>query len=220
MWALVPFKGADGAKRRLAEHLTPIERRELALAMLADVLTALAGARALSGILLVSKAPIAAKIAARFNAECYAETATDLPGAVVEASNFLMHERDARGTLFIPGDVPLIGADDIETVLEGHESVTLVPDQYDIGTNCAVSSPPNAFEYVLDGKSFAPHCAAARAAGIEPRIVRTDAFGLDIDTVDELVALIRRRQASQTLTYLESSGIASRLSAPHNSPAP
>ncbi len=212
IWALVPFKGSAGAKQRLREHLSESERQQLVLAMLRDVLATLAAHPGLGGVLLVSGSPEAPAIAAEFGAEVFRESATtNLPGAVVEASEYLSREHGADGTLFVPGDVPLITAADLDQVLDGHIDVTLVPDGNDVGTNCAVSSPPNAFEYVFDGKSFKPHSTNARAAGIEPRIVRTPGFALDIDTVDELTALVEAGQPSRTLDFLRSSGVAKRL---------
>jgi len=89
--------------------------------------------------------------------------------------------------------------------------VTLVPDANDIGTNAAASSPVNAFEYLFDGKSFKPHIASARRAGIEPRIVRRAAFGLDVDTVGELAEVATRALGTRTGALLESSGIRARL---------
>ena len=83
-------------------------------------------------------------------------------------------------------------------VLHGHECVTLVPDVNDIGTNAAASSPPNAFEYLFDGRSFKPHIASAARAGIKARVVRRQAFGLDVDTVQELKAVAARGAGTRT----------------------
>ena len=55
VWALVPFKGGAGAKRRLEAVLSEEERGGLARAMLRDVLVALAGSPGLAGVLLVSR---------------------------------------------------------------------------------------------------------------------------------------------------------------------
>ncbi|MYE23381.1 MAG: hypothetical protein F4Y01_05500 [Gammaproteobacteria bacterium] len=57
IWALLPFKGAAGAKKRLAPALDPTEREGLVLAMVRDVLDALVGSRLLAGTVIVSRAP-------------------------------------------------------------------------------------------------------------------------------------------------------------------
>ncbi len=91
----------------------------------------------------------------------------------------------------MPGDVPLITPADVATILAEHERFTLVPDSEGDGTNCIVSSPPNLIRYRFDGHSFKPHAEAAYGIGITPRIVRNDAFGIDVDTPRDLSAHAR-----------------------------
>ena len=211
VWALLPFKGAEGAKRRLAPVLTVSEREGLVLAMVRDVLEALTASASLAGVLVVSRDPVAQALAQEFGADVYADTANDLSGAVCEASRHAQSHFSATGTLFVPGDVPLIRPDDVNAVLADHDRVTLVPDAYDVGTNAAASSPPNAFEYLFDGKSFKPHIASAQRAGIEARIVRRTAFGLDVDTIAELIEVAARSTGTRTGTFLDASGVRDKL---------
>ena len=214
MWALVPFKGAEGAKGRLAPALSEAERRELSLAMVRDVLAALAAAP-LDGILIVSGAPVARELAREFATEVFEETVRGLTGAVTEASAHVADQGGA-GTLIVHGDVPLLTAAEVAMVLDGHEDVTLVPDRHDIGTNCIAATPPNAMTYQFDGTSFAPHQALARAAGITPRVVRLPGLGLDIDTVDALRDFADLASDTRTGRYLRESGLASRLAGPRS----
>lgn len=214
MWALVPFKGAEGAKGRLAPTLTETERRDLSLAMIRDVLAALTASR-LAGILIVSRAPVARDLAREFAVDVFEETIRGLTGAVTEASDHVA-ARGGAGTLIVHGDVPLLTATEVAAVLDGHEDITLVPDRYDVGTNCIAATPPNAMRYQFDGTSFAPHQALARTAGIEPRVVRLPGLGLDIDTLEALRDFSELPGDTGTHRYLRESGLASRLSEPHN----
>ena len=214
MWALVPFKGAEGAKRRLSPFLSELERSELTIAMVRDVLAALAGLKTLSGVLLVSRSPAASRLAKEFGVEVYKETSSDLTGAVTQASGFVANR--GGGTMIVHGDVPLATTEEFAQVLAGHNKVTIAPDQYDSGTNCIVSTPPNAFTYQFDGKSFGPHQNLARKAGFKPRIVRLPGLGLDIDTLDELRAVAATNHDCQTCAYIKESGLASRLAPQHN----
>ena len=211
VWALVPFKGAAGAKRRLQSWLSAEEREGLVYAMLRDVLGTLTRCAALGGVLLVSRDPAARPLARQYGVRLFADLATDLSAAVVEASDFVAAGFAATGTLFVPGDVPLVQPADIAAVLCGHEQVTLVPDGNDVGTNAAASSPPNAFEYLFDGKSFKPHIASAAKAGITARVVRRPALGLDVDTVDELAAVAGQAAGTCTGAFLQARGIPARL---------
>ena len=54
VWAVVPVKELDRAKERLAAVLPPERRRALMLAMLEDVLTALAATPGLDGLAVVT----------------------------------------------------------------------------------------------------------------------------------------------------------------------
>ena len=181
--------------------------------MARDVLGALVASDVLGGVVVVSRDEAGARLAAEFGAEVFADAAADLAGAVAEASDHVRTRSAVSGTLFVPGDVPLIGSQDIAAILDGHRQVTVVPDASDIGTNALACSPPNAFDYVFDGKSFKPHLAAAARAGLEPRVVRRPAFGIDVDTVAELAAVAAQAAASShTGVFLRTSGIAERLS--------
>lgn len=210
--ALVPFKGTKAAKRRLGCVLDASDREGLVLAMVRDVLTALVASDGLGGVVVVSRDEVGARLAEEFGVEVFADSAADLSGAVAEASAHARTRNAISGTLFVPGDVPLIGPEDIAAILDGHRQVTVVPDAHDIGTNALATSPPNAFGYLFDGKSFKPHLAAAKRAGLETRVVRRPNFGIDVDTVAELAAVAAQAPASShTGAFLRSSGIAERL---------
>ena len=213
VWAAVPIKSFDKAKKRLAGMLTARERRALMLAMAKDVLTALSKSRRLGGILIVSRSPEATTLAASFGAETFAESSgTNLPGALEEAADHLANHHRADGIFVIPADVPLISAAEIDDLLERHEAVTVLPDGNRIGTNGLICSPPRAITFVFDGKSFAPHVQGAVDAGYEPRIVSDSGFALDIDTPDDLARVLQFGATTETGRYLEKQGIAARLS--------
>ena len=79
------------------------------------------------------------------------------------------------------------------------------------GTNCVLCSPPDVLPFAFGHDSFGPHCDAARARGITPRIVPLPGLGLDIDTPDDLRVFVARPAAGRILDYLRESGIAERL---------
>ena len=212
IWAAVPIKGFEQAKKRLAVMLGTGERRALMLAMAQDVLTALSRSRRLGGILIVSRSPEADALAASFGTERFAESpGTNLPGALAEAADHLAGHHAANGIFVVPADVPLIDADEIDELLSHHQAVTLLPDRNRIGTNGLICSPPRVIEFVFDGKSFEPHLQLAKAAGITPRVVADSRFALDVDTPDDLNRLLRLGPTTQTGRYLRQAGIPARL---------
>ena len=202
MWAVVLYKGSEESKTRLGNWLTAYQRSDLARAMMYDVMDALMNAKSLTDVLVVTQSKQGESVADAFNVDALYDTAGNLAGAVTQASAFLKDFRNACGTFVIPGDVPLISAADIDFVLKDHEEITLIPDQNGIGTNGIVSSPPNAFRYIFDGRSFNPHQMAAIQAGYRPRVLRMKAFGLDVDTVEDAKAVVRLGPQTHTAKYL------------------
>ena len=212
IWALVPIKSFDAAKKRLAGMLDADERRALMLAMARDVLTALSGSRRLAGILIVSRSPEVDALADSFGTARFAESpGTDLPGALAEAAGHAAGHHRAEGVFIVPADVPLVGAHEIDALLEQHRQVTLLPDRNRVGTNGLILSPHDAIELVFDGKSFGPHLERARAAGIAPAVVADGGFTLDVDTPGDLGRLLQLGPDTETGLFLNRAGIAGRL---------
>ncbi len=216
--AVLPVKDVGDAKQRLASVLSAAERRLLCQAMVEDVLETLSRVRQLSEIIVVTRDAWASALAARYGARVLSEPSNDGQSAAVARAASALDGAGAAGLLQVPGDVPGASVAEIATVLEGHESargtgpaVTLVPAHDRRGTNCVLCSPPGALPFAFGHDSFGPHCAAARANGIVPRIVPLPGLGLDIDTPDDLRAFIATPAPGRTLDYLRESGIAERL---------
>lgn len=212
MWAIVPVKTFDRAKQRLANVLSEDERRSLMLAMARDVLTCLSTCSNLSGILIVSRAPEADALAQTFATERFAESPdANLPESLEQATQHLVTNFDAQGVIVVPADVPGILPDELDQILAEHETVTIMPDAENVGTNGLICSPPGRIPYVFDGKSFKPHVDAAYEAGLSPKVVPGTRFTLDVDLPQDLIELCELAPNSQTATYLEREGIVSRL---------
>ncbi len=217
IWAIVPLKGLARAKQRLASVLSADERRSLMLAMARDVLTALARSTRLAGTLIVSRTTEADALAQAFGTERFAERPdADLSEALTQAAAYLHDQLGADGVFIVPADIPLLRADDVDLALEQSGSVTIMPDDEEIGTNGLILVPGDAIPLLFDGKSFRPHIEAAIARGISPSILPIHGFALDIDTPADLTALLANGKNTQTSTYLDKSGIAARLANNHN----
>ena len=105
IWAVVPVKDTRMAKRRLGDALADEVRQRLALAMLEDVLTALAASPGVAGIAVVTLDPAARSLASRFGARILVNGARDgITGAVTAAAEVLGAEGHTA-VLAIPGDV-------------------------------------------------------------------------------------------------------------------
>ena len=212
IWAVVPVKEIEGAKQRLAEFLSPDQRRTLAATMLRDVLRALVQVKELAGIAVVTLDPHASELAAKLGARIITEGARDgHTGAVTAAGRVLLRER-RDGMLTVPGDIPRIAASEVRAVLSAHRpgpSFTIAPAHDEKGSNAVLLSPPNSVPLRFGEDSYCPHLDAARRAGIEPSIVPLPGIGMDIDHPADLAAFLRMtpRIETETLIFLEESGL-------------
>ena len=219
VWALLPLKALDKAKQRLADTLSPEQRRELMLAMARDVLTALKQSQRLAGVLIISRTSEARALAESFSTEIFAEDEhADLAGALTEGAAHAASRCGASGVMVTPADLPLLTAAEIDRLLEQHRQVTIVPDAEHVGTNALVCSPPNCLPFVFDGRSFKPHLLAAQERNLDPAVYSSPGFALDIDTPADLNQLLARNPGCQTGTYLDKSGIAQALRGQDNDP--
>ncbi len=202
MWAIVPFKGVPSGKSRLAEHLSVDDRATCAFAMLRDVLTALSNAPSLDGIILSSPMPELPDLSEFNNLTVYQDHAQSLAEAVTEASDFAKRELSASSTFIVPADIPMIQSADVEKAISAHDRATIIPDANDVGTNGLLCTPPNAFRYVFDGRSFRPHMRAAQEAGLNPQPLRVANFALDVDTIADLKKVVALAPNSHTARSL------------------
>jgi 2-phospho-L-lactate/phosphoenolpyruvate guanylyltransferase len=209
IWAVVPVKDTGSAKQRLAAALPQAQRSALALAMLEDVLDALAGARGLSGIIVVTVDPVARELAQGYGAQISADHATEgHTAAVIGAARSLAARNDAM--LTIPGDVPLVTSAEIERVIAAHRRghrFVIVPARDELGSNTILAAPADAVPLRFGDNSFFPHLAAARARGIEPTVLPLSGIGLDIDTPDDLAAFLARPSRTRARALLDSVGV-------------
>jgi 2-phospho-L-lactate guanylyltransferase len=216
VWAVVPVKEFEGAKRRLSSCLSADERRTLARTMLEDVLEAVSAVRELAGVLVVTVDPAATSLATRYGARIVTEGARDgHTGAVTAAARLLVRE-GRTGMMTMPGDIPRLMSAEIAATLAAHRAApafSIVPAHDDLGSNTIVCSPPDAVPLRFGEDSFYPHLDAARAQGIEPLVVRHSGIGMDIDNPIDLVTFLRMSPPvrTRTLAFLKQSGVAGRL---------
>ena len=208
--AVVPVKGTIEAKSRLGPEYPPEFRCGLAQAMLEDVLAALCAANELAGVVVVTVDPVSCETAARFGARIIDDGARDgHTGAVVAAGRRLAAEGRA-GMLTVPGDIPLITADEVARLFAAHgeaPAFSIVPAHDRRGSNAILMTPPAAVPLAFGNDSFLPHLDAARRLGIEPAIVPLPGIGLDIDNGPDLALLMRTPSPTRTWAFLAARGL-------------
>ena len=212
VWACVPVKEFTGAKSRLAALLSPMQREILAATMLEDVLSALAGANRLAGILVNTVDPAAAGLAKRYGARVVAEDARGGHTGAVNGMAKVLAAEGKGALLTLPGDIPRVTSWEIDSIVSScpdAPSFTIVPAHDELGSNAVICAPPFAVPLRFGDDSYFPHLLAARRQGIEPAIVRLPGVGLDIDHPIDLLAFLRAkpRQPTRTLRLLEQFGL-------------
>jgi 2-phospho-L-lactate/phosphoenolpyruvate guanylyltransferase len=220
IWVLIPVKETATAKVRLAAAVPPHLRRGLALAMLEDVLSAVAKVRNIAGLIVVTVDEAAMALAKRYAARIMTEGATSGHSGAVNTAAAILAREGKRGFLQMPLDIPLVSSDEISTLVgmyrEGEPSFIIAPSNDEFGSNGVLVSPPTAVPLSFGDDSFFPHLRTAEKCGIRPQIVRLPGFGLDIDRPEDLDAFARLRTNTRAQAYVDRHGLAGCLSRPGN----
>jgi 2-phospho-L-lactate guanylyltransferase len=191
--AVLPVKRFSAAKQRMAAGITGGQRRDLAEAMVADVLEAIGNARAIDRLIVVSGDPIAQELASEAGAEVLPDPED---AGHVEAAQAGIARAEADGAervVLLAGDCPLLDPRELDRLLTGVPGnyVGIVPDRHGTGTNALLLSPPGAIVPAFGEGSRDRHVEAARQAGIPFGIEELPSIELDLDTPADVIALTR-----------------------------
>jgi len=191
--AVLPVKRFGSAKQRMAAGITGGQRRDLAEAMVADVLEAIGRARAIERTVVVTGDPIAQELAAAAGAEVVPDPED---GGHVEAALAGIARAEADGAervVLLAGDCPLLDPRELDRLLTGVPGnyVGVVPDRHGTGTNALLLSPPSAIVPAFGEGSRTRHVEAARQAGVPFGVEELPSIELDLDTPADVIALTR-----------------------------
>jgi 2-phospho-L-lactate guanylyltransferase len=210
IWAVVPVKDTRTAKQRLAAVMHQDTRTLLARAMLEDVLSAVAAASSLAGLVVVTADPVATQIAQRYGARLLSEGGEEGQTHAMRYAVEVLAAEGRRAILTLPIDVPLITPAEIDAVVAAARrdpEFVIVPAHDRQGSNAILCAPPGHVPLSFGNHSFALHLATARQRGIEPRIIELPGIGLDIDSPSDLAAFLAipsQTRARRLLDGLES----------------
>jgi 2-phospho-L-lactate guanylyltransferase len=128
-------------------------------------------------------------------------------------------EQGFERVLLVPGDVPLLDADELGGFLRAATAdpaaLVVVPDRHGAGTNALLIAPPDAVAPSFGPGSRERHEQLAAAAGVTCRVEPVVSLATDVDTpedLDEVAALLaqpthrtRARMTRGALRQLERS---------------
>jgi 2-phospho-L-lactate guanylyltransferase len=201
--AVLPAKPLSLAKTRLSALLGPGARAAVSQAMFEDVLAALAGARHLDAVVVVTADPVLARRARRRRVVVVDEGAPrGLNGAVALGMDAAL-ALGAATALVVLSDLPLLRAADVEALCAQGPArgAAVVPSKEGTGTNAMLQRPPRALPPCFGGRSLERHVAAAERLRLTCAIVRRARIEFDLDTPEDLRAFAAVE--SGTATYRE-----------------
>jgi 2-phospho-L-lactate/phosphoenolpyruvate guanylyltransferase len=192
--AILPVKRFAEAKQRLGASVADPLRRELARAMVGDVLVALHETASIERAIVVTREESVAAAARYLGALVVRDAAEDGQSAAVTLGIQRALAEGMERVLCIPGDTPALDPSDLEALLNARADrdepeVVIVPDRHGPGTNGLLLTPPDAIVPGFGPDSCERHRALARAAGVSCRVERPPSLLLDIDTGADLAAL-------------------------------
>ena len=174
--AFIPFKPVN-PKTRLGMFLNQQEREEFALAMLRDVVAAVAGAGCAPVLLCTT--PFLP-----FGNACVQVDARGLN----EALNPLFQEHPTP-LLLMMSDLPLVTPASVGRMIATEKEIVIAPGRGG-GTNALFLRNPPCFRADFYGASFLKHCRIAEQSGCSWEISDSFRISTDVDEKDDLVEVI------------------------------
>jgi 2-phospho-L-lactate/phosphoenolpyruvate guanylyltransferase len=198
VFAIVPVKDLEVTKSRLSPFLTPKEREMLTLTMLDHVLATLGEVDVVEQIGVVSPSPRALFVAEEAKATALLQESRGLNNALEEGRNWAISE-GASSLLVLPADLPYLSVFDVRklTTISRDERVAVIsPDKTDEGTNALLMRPGDAMPFAFGPGSYEIHQRTAKEHGLEVEIYKQASVSHDVDTLEDLQALIDSRLLS------------------------
>ncbi len=185
--AIIPVKTFSRAKTRL--NLSQEKTEKICEVMLESVLQNITRSNLIEKTVLVSKDEKALGIGKKFGAHgIYDESEQGVNSAVLLADNYFSQE-GFEATMVFPQDIPLIQAEDVDTLYKmriSNRCVLVVPSRKFDGTNALFRTPANVMETHYDEDSYKIHVNTAEKRNASSALVLIRRIMLDIDDQSDL----------------------------------
>jgi len=194
---IVPHRGLEHAKTRLAAVLEPTQRAAVAERLLRHVLEAAVATD--DEVVVISPDAGLRLLVARCGARLAVQHGLGLNAGLREARDEAIGNGVTRLAV-IHGDLPELTAADVMALLDavdggsgaGEPAVAIGPDAAGRGTNGLALSPPDAIPFQFGPESLAAHRDAALRSGARVVIVERPSLAFDVDTPEDLAAWVAR----------------------------
>ena len=185
---IIPHRGLELAKTRLATSLSPEERIFLASQLLQRVLRV--SREVTEDVVVISPSRNLREIVESSGARLAVQRGMGLNEGLEEA-RFDTIADDVDTMVILHGDLPNLQAADVETLMgalpaDGSPAVAIAPDRAGTGTNGLVLRPPGVIGFRFGPGSFAKHIAEVERAGVALVAVNRTGLAFDLDTPEDL----------------------------------
>jgi len=206
-FAIVPVKKFENAKLRLSLMLSADDRIHLSALMLDDTLSALAGAKSIDEVVVVSSDRRAAEIATRHDRKFLREDKESGVNSAIALADRYCTGQSVDATVVIPQDLPLLDALDVDKACDmaenEHSCIVICPSlRYD-GTNLLLRKPPSAIKTYYDSDSYETHIKAAGKMGIPVKLFFSKKLMSDLDTPEDARQLTKEAGVGKTLEFIK-----------------
>ncbi|MFN2419361.1 MAG: 2-phospho-L-lactate guanylyltransferase [Candidatus Limnocylindria bacterium] len=185
---IVPHRGLEAAKTRLAPSLSPEERIMLASQLLQRVLKVTR--EVCDDVVVISPSRALAEIVEPSGARLVVQRGMGLNEGL-EQARFDALVEDVDTLTILHGDLPNLQASDVEVLTSalpdgGGPAVAIAPDRAGTGTNGLALRPPGVIRFRFGVGSFAAHLEEVQRAGVPLVAVNRAGLSFDLDTPEDL----------------------------------
>ncbi|MGH2418833.1 MAG: 2-phospho-L-lactate guanylyltransferase [Candidatus Limnocylindria bacterium] len=185
---IVPHRGLEAAKTRLATSLAPEERMLLASQLLQRVLGVVR--EVCDEVVVITPSRALAEIVEPTGARLVVQRGMGLNEGL-EQARFDALVDDVDTLVVLHGDLPNLRPSDVQTLLgalpDGDDpAVAIAPDRAGTGTNGLVLRPPGVIRFRFGTGSFAAHLEEVERAGVPLVAVNKAGLAFDLDTPQDL----------------------------------
>ncbi|HEV7200117.1 MAG TPA: 2-phospho-L-lactate guanylyltransferase [Candidatus Limnocylindria bacterium] len=190
---IVPHRGLEHAKTRLAGVLEPAERSAVAERLLRHVLEAAVGTG--HEVVVISPEAALEELVVANGARLAVQHGLGLNSGLREARTEAI-EDGVTVLAVIHGDLPELTREDMAALIDAvggaGRTVAIAPDALEAGTNGLAQSPPDVIAFQFGVGSFAAHRGSAIRAGAHAVVIERPGLAFDVDTPADLAAWVAR----------------------------
>lgn len=195
---IVPHRGLEAAKTRLAPSLDPDGRIMLASQLLQRVLRV--STEVTGDVVVISPSRPLREIVEASGARLEVQRGMGLNEGLDQARSQAL--LDGISTLVVlHGDLPNLRPEDVQVLMDALPAdeapgVAIAPDRAGTGTNGLVLRPPGVIGFRFGKGSFALHAAEAERAGVPLTAVNRAGLAFDLDTPEDLARWLKLGDAA------------------------